>query len=129
MTATGHSIGILVDAADPEQSVTEQLEAGNEALSLATCGKTRLAYVQNGDDEAVQEAQGAGYRCLEADLDRSGYDLHTSTNASSLLQRVSAYRGGVTVWLGNSASAAGLRAFLSAAEDADDRCLAWTEST
>lgn len=128
MTATGHSIGILVDASDPEQSVTEQLEAGNEALSLATCGKTRLAYVRGGDDQAVQEAQAAGYRCLEADLDRSGYDLHTSTNASSLLQRVSARRGNVTVWLGDSATAAGLRAFLSAAEGADDRCLAWTET-
>lgn len=128
MTATGHSIGILVDASDPEQSVTEQLEAGNEALSLATCGKTRLACVRGGDDRAVQEAQAAGYRCLTADLDRSAYGLRTSANASSLLQRVSARRGDTTVWLGDSVSAAGLRAFLSAAEDADGRCLAWTET-
>lgn len=128
MAGTGHSIGILVDAADPEWSVTEQLEAGNQALALATCGKTRLACVQGGDETALAEAEAAGYRCLEADLDRSGYGLRTSTNASTLLQRVSARRGDVSVWLGENVSAVGLRAFLSAAEDADGQCLAWTET-
>ena len=38
-------------------------------------------------------------------------------------------RGGeVTVWLGDSANAAGLGTFLSAAEAADDRCPAMTET-
>lgn len=128
MAATGQAIGILADASDPELSVAQQLEAGNRALALATCGKTRLAYVRGGDDAARQAAEAAGYRCLEPDLDRSAYELRTSANASSLLQRVSARWGDVTVWLGESASAAGLRAFLSAAEEADGQCLAWTET-
>ena len=128
MAATGQAIGILADASDPERSVTEQLEAGNRALALATCGKTRLAYVRGGDDAAAQEAEAAGFRCLEPDLDRSDYDLRTSANASSLLQRVSARRGDVSVWLGENVSAVGLRAFLSAAENADGQCLAWTET-
>lgn len=128
MAAGGHAIGILVDAADPEWSVEEQLSAGNEALALATCGKTRLAWVENGDEQALQTAQSAGYRCLTPDLDRSDYPLSSSASASVLLQRVSARRGNVTVWLGQSASAPGLRAFLSAARDADGRCLAWSET-
>lgn len=128
MAATGQAIGILADASDPDRSVTEQLEAGNRALAQATCGKTRLAFVQGGGDDAVQEAEAAGYRCLEADLDRSDYELRTSANASALLQRVSARRGDVAVWLGGSTAATGLRAFLSAAEDADGQCLAWTET-
>ena len=45
MSAGGHSIGILADAGDPEQTVAEQLEAGNAALFRAACGKTRLAYL------------------------------------------------------------------------------------
>lgn len=128
MVALGHSVAILVDGADSAGSVTEQLSAGNAALELATCGKTRLCYLQGGTEESRQAAQAAGYRCLEADLDRSGYDLQGSSSAASLLQRVSAWRGDVTVWLGGSVSAAGLRAFLAAAEEADGRCVAWTET-
>lgn len=128
MTATGQAVGILADAENGDQSVEEQLRAGNQALELATCGKTRLAMVKNGDDAAVQAVQAAGFRCLEADLDRSGYDLHGTSNASALMQKISARRGDVTVWLGDTVSLAGLRAFLAAAQEADRRCLALTET-
>ena len=128
MTATGQAIAILADATDPHRSVVEQLEAGNRALALATCGKTRLALVENGTEEDLRAAREAGYRCLAPDLDRADYALRTISNASSLLQQVSSYRGNVTVWLGETVNAAGLRAFLSAAEQTDSQCLAWTET-
>ena len=128
MIAGGQSVGILVDGSDPEQSVEEQLAAGNTALEQATCGKTRLCLVENGDAEDLQAARTAGYRCLEADLDRGAYSLSGSSSAASLFQRVSSWQGDVTVWLGSGASAAGLRSFLSAAENADGQCLAWTET-
>ena len=128
MAASGQSIGILADGADPDRSVAEQLAAGNEALERATCGRTRLCRVENGDAADLQTARAAGYRCLEEDLDRSGSALAGSANASTLLQRVSSWRGDVSVWLGGAASAAGLRAFLSAAEHAEGQCLAWTET-
>lgn len=128
MAAGGQSIAILVDASDTERSVAEQLAAGNAALELATCGKTRLCFVQNSTAESLREAQAAGYRCLEADLDRSGYELRGSSSAASLLQGVSARRGDVTVWLGSGASGLGLQAFLSAAAEADGQCVAWTET-
>ena len=129
MTATGHSIGILADAANSEYTVSEQLEAGRRALERATCGGTRLAMIQNGKNEALQEAQAAGYRCVEPDLDRSKYELKSSSNALSLLKKLSASRNSLTVWLADSATPAGLRAFLSAIEDADGRCLALTETS
>ena len=128
MAASGQSIGILADGADPDRSVAEQLAAGNEALERATCGRTRLCRVENGDAADLQAARAAGYRCLAAELDRSAYSLAGASSASSLLQRVSAWRGDVTVWLGGGASAAGLRAFLSAAENAEGQCLAWSET-
>lgn len=128
MAATGQSVGILADAADPSRTVEEQLEEGNRALALATCGKTRLAMIQNGNDQALQAARDAGYCCVTPDIDRTGYDLRSGANAASLLKRVSAYRGDVSVWLGGTADAAGLRAFLLAAGDADGRCLALTET-
>ncbi len=128
MAATGQAVGILADAADPDWTVAEQLEAGNRALEQATCGRTRLALIQNGAEADLQAAREAGLRCLEADLDRSSYSLRSASNASALLQRVSARRGNVTVWLADQADAAGLRAFLSAVGDADGRCLAWTET-
>lgn len=128
MAATGQTIAILVDAKDPKRSVKEQLEAGNQALAAATCGKTRLALVEHGAEEDLRAARAAGYRCLEADLDRTDYALRTASNAASLLQRLSGYRGNVTVWLGDTVDPAGLRAFLSTAESADGQCLAWTET-
>ena len=128
MAATGQSIGILADGADPERSVAAQLAAGNEALERATCGRTRLCRVENAGEGDLETARAAGYRCLAEDLDRSGSALTGTSGAASLLRRVSSWDGDVSVWLGDGASAAGLRAFLSAAEDADGQCLAWTET-
>lgn len=127
MIATGQTVGILADAQREDQSVEEQLRAGNQALELATCGKTRLAMVKNGDDAAVQAAEAAGFRCLAADLDRSEYDLKSVSGANTLFQRISARRGDVSVWLGNTVNTAGLRALLDVVQEADGRCLAMTE--
>ena len=129
MTAAGQSIAILVDAGDKTRTVEEQLEAGNQALRQATCGGTRLAWLENGNEETLQRIQEAGYRCLKPDLDRSGYDLRSASNADSLL-RVLARRGDdVTVWLANRVDALGLRNFLAEMKNDDGRCLAWTETT
>ena len=127
LTAQGQSIGILVDASDPERTVAGQLEAGNAALFRATCGKTRLAYLKNGGSQALQEAEARGFRCLRPELDRSGYDLHTASGAQELIQRLAGRRGNAAVWLGDGASPAGLRSFLSAAREAGGTCAAYTE--
>lgn len=124
--AAGQSVGILVDAGDPERTVEEQLEAGNAALFQATCGKTRLAYIQNGGPQALQAARDAGFRCLQPEVD--GYALRSASNAQALVQRLS--RGGraAAVWLSDSVSPAGLRTFLSAAGEAGGECVAYTET-
>ena len=129
MTATGQTIAILTDAGDKTRTVEEQLEAGNQALERATCGRTRLVRVENGDKETLLRIQEAGYRCLKPDLDRSGYDLRSASNADSLL-RVLARRGeDVTVWLADRVDALGLRNLLVEMKNDDGRCLAWTETT
>lgn len=128
MTATGQAIGILADGADPDRTAAEQIAAANRALEEATFGKTRLVYIQNGGEKELQAARDAGCRCLEPAVDRSGYQLHTVSNANSLLRRVSALRDGAAVWLGDTASQSGLRAFLSAVGNAEGQCLAWTET-
>lgn len=128
MAATGQSVGILADGGDPERTVAEQLEAGSAALERATCGRTRLAMVENGGAGDLETAWALGFRCLAADLDRRGEDLRTANQAAALLRRVSARGGDVSVWLSNRAGAAGLAAFLSAVEDVEGRCLAWTET-
>ena len=129
MAAGGHGIGLVADGADADASVAEQLEQGNLALEQATCGKTRLVWLKNVSDHQRAETEEAGYCCLDPDLDRSAYSLKSSSNASTLLQRVNNRWGDVSVWLGDSANGIGLRAFLSAARQADDRCLALTETT
>lgn len=128
MAATGQAVGVLVDGEDPDWSVSKQLEAGNAALARATCGKTRLAFLRGGTDLSRLEAEEAGFRCLEADLDRTAYGLAGAGDAAALLQRVTARRGNVSVWLGDKADGAGLRAFLGAAAQAEDLCLALTET-
>lgn len=128
MMVTGQSVGLLADGSDPERTVLEQLEAGNQALARATCGKTRLVLLKNGTEQMMQEVRDEGYCCVTPDLDRTEQGLNSNSNASSLLKRVSAYQGDVTVWLGDTAGAAGLRAFLLAAGNADGRCLALTET-
>ena len=129
MTATGKTIGILVDAADTEQSLEEQLEAGNRALERATFTKTRLVRILNEDEQAVRAAEQAGYRVLDPDLDRTGYQLKGISNANSLLRSVSAQqRKDVAVWLADTASVNGLRSFLTAVDNAEGQCFAWTET-
>ena len=127
MSAAGQAIGLIADAAD-DRPVTEQLEAGNRLLSQAARGKTPLAWIRNATAEAVAEAEAAGFCCLTPDLDRSAYPLSSTGAADTLFQRVTSRSGAVTVWLGDGANAAGLGSFLSAAEAADDRCLAMTET-
>ena len=129
MSATGQSVGLIIDGADPERPVLEQLEESNRLLWEATCGKTRLVLLKNGTDQQREELEAAGCRCLKADLDRSGTSLKSASTANQLLKRVTDRRGDVKVWLGTSADAVGLRAFLSAAKQAEDRCLALTETT
>nr|WP_326209833.1 hypothetical protein [uncultured Oscillibacter sp.] len=128
LTAQGQGIGILADADHPDRTVAEQLEAGNAALFRATCGKTRLAYVRGGGAQALQAAGEAGFRCLQPELDRSGYDLRSASGAQELVRRLAAWRGDAAVWLGDGASPAGLRSFLSAAREAGGVCAAYREA-
>ena len=125
MAATGHSVGILAEAGE---TLPRQLERGNRALEAATCGATRLVYVRGADEQALQTVRAAGFRPLEADVDYTDYNLQGSTQAANLLKRVSERRGSVDIWLDDNATYGGLRAFLEAAENADGRCLAWTET-
>jgi len=128
MVATGHSVGILADAAETDLTMAEQLERANGALEQATCGRTRLVRIRNSDEQSVWTAQSEGYRVLIPDMDGSGYGLRNTAQAEALLKRVSDHRGAVDIWLGDQTSYAGLRAFLEATEEAEGRCLAWTET-
>ena len=128
MEASGQGIGILADSADPERTAAEQLERGNELLYRAACAKTRLVCVENASERTLSDLAQAGYCCLQADMDRTAYALTSSASAQTLLQRVSARSGNVSVWLGESVSGTGLRSFLQKADQADDRCLAMTET-
>jgi len=129
MAAGGQSVGILADAADPERTVEEQLEAGNAALFRATCGKTRLAYIRNAGPQALQAAGEAGFRCLQPEVDWGGRSLRNAADARALIQRLAGRRGGAAVRLGGGeVSPAGLRAFLSAVREEEARCVAYTET-
>jgi hypothetical protein len=97
-------------------------------LKQATCTGTRLAKIQNENEAVLQAAEEAGYRALDPDLDRAGYQLKGVTNANSLLRSISGQRNDVSVWLSNTAVAGGLRAFLAALGNAEGQCLAWTET-
>lgn len=128
MSAAGVSTGLLVDAADPDRTVEEQLEAGNAALFQAACCKTRLARIENGGSQAIQIAREGGFRCLQPDVDRSGQPLRNASHAQALLQRLASRRGDSTVYLGGGVTPVGLRAFLSAVRDAGGECTAYTET-
>lgn len=128
MTATGQAIGILADAGEEGRTVAEQLAAGNGALEAATCGKTRLARLENVSDQTAADVEAMGYRCLWPDLDRSSAPLADSASAAVLLRQVTGRSGDVSVWLGNGVTAAGLRSFLSEIRSTGDRCLAMTET-
>ena len=75
----------------------------------------------------LQALEEVGWRCLTPSMDRSDYKLESSSNASALMKRVSARRGDVSVWLGTTASAAGLREFVISAQGAGHYCRAMTE--
>ena len=128
MVATGQAIGIVADAAEPGWTVSEQLAAGNAALEAATCGKTRLARLENVSDQTAADVAAMGYCCLWPDLDEGDTPLSSGTAASALLRRVEGRSGDVSVWLGEGSTALGLQAFLSGAHTAGDRCLAMTET-
>ena len=128
MTATGQAIGIVADAAEAGWTVSEQLAAGNAALEAATCGKTRLARLENVSDQTAADVAAMGYCCLWPELDRSSYPLSDSSSASVLLRRVSGRGGAVSVWLEDGTTTAGLRAFLAGLQSSGDQCLAMTET-
>ena len=124
---TGMSVGLVADAG-LELPVEEQLERANAALWQAAERRTRFCWIENGDEDSIARARAAGYCCLTPDLDRSGYGLNSSANASYLLQRIGKSGRSVKVWLGSRVSAAGLRALVAAAGEADDHLLAMTET-
>ena len=126
MSAEGHRVGLLVQA-HSETPLEEQLAEANSALERATWGKTRLVYIQDGTEEDWKAAEDLGYVVFQPDLDRTEYKLKSASNANSLMNRVSGWKESVSVWLGDTANAFGLRHFLAAVERADDRCLALTE--
>lgn len=128
MVATGQTIGILADPADERRTLEEQLDQGNQALEKATCGRTRLAYLKGGDEDDARRAAAMGFLTLNPDMDRTAYSLKSASNANHLMQRIAAHRGRVSVWMGDTADATGLRHFLAAVERADDRCFALTET-
>ena len=67
--------------------------------------------------------------CLETDLDGSDGALSTGAQADALRRQISTLRrDDVRLWLGTAADSTGLRAFLTAASQAEDRCLALTET-
>lgn len=126
MAAGGYGIGILADGADPEFSVLEQLEAGNQALYQATCGMTRLAYLQNASAQNLLESEAEGCRSLRPGLSWEG--LESAASADSLLRRAAGRQGSTTVWL-SSVSTVGLRSLITAVREAGGQCTGWTETS
>ena len=119
--------GAVIDGKHYLTGTAEQLRRGKEALYRATLGKTRLAYVPDAEETELQALEEVGWRCLTPSMDRADYNLESSSNASAMMKRVSARRGDVSVWLGTTASAAGLREFVISAQGAGHYCLAMTE--
>lgn len=127
MLAAGHTVGLIADGAS-QRPLEEQLEEGNSLLYRVSCSKTRLVWLENASDALRSRARAAGYCCLSPDLDRSAYGLVGTGDAQTLMTRVSARSGDVTVWLADNLAAYGLRAFLQDVTAAGDRCLALTET-
>ena len=126
--ATGHSVGILADAADTQTDLLTQLSRANSALADAACVRTRLVMVQNADEAALSAAAQAGYYPVIPHMDCTAYGLRTGTQAETLVRRISEREGNVTVWLGKESSSNGLRAFLQAVDEAEGRCRALSET-
>lgn len=81
MTASGHTVGILLDGA--AGSPEELLKRAEDALYRATLGRTRLICLRNADERTAQTLKQAGYCPLSPDLDRSSYKLESASNAAS----------------------------------------------
>ncbi|MBQ7777842.1 MAG: hypothetical protein IJ396_02970 [Oscillibacter sp.] len=127
MTAMGQSVGICVDGS-LETPLLDQVVQGNVALYRATCGMTRLIWAENAEPQALEELTLAGYVCLQPGMDYKNQGLLSSGNASALLQKISSQRGDISVWLGENVSSVGLNAFLTAAYQAEDACVALVET-
>lgn len=108
LAVSGSAVGLLLDPEDPAESLDQQLKRGNDALYRATLTRTRLVYADGGE-ETLQALEQLGYSCLTPDMDRTDYKLESAANAAALLKRVSARRRDVSVWLGTTASAAGVK--------------------
>lgn len=98
MAASGHAVGILAESGE---DTAEQLRRGNEALYRATLGKTRLAYVPDAEETELQALEEVGWRCLTPSIDRADYKLESSSNASTLMKRVSGPAGGCVCLAGD----------------------------
>ena len=103
------------------------VDVNNFYVSCERAFNPRLAYVPDAEETELQALEEVGWRCLTPSMDRADYKLESSSNASALMKRVSARRGDVSVWLGTTASAAGLREFVISAQGAGHYCRAMTE--
>lgn len=126
LAVSGSAVGLLLDPEDPAESLDQQLKRGNDALYRATLTRTRLVYADGGE-ETLQALEQLGYSCLTPDMDRTDYKLESAANAAALLKRVSARRRDVSVWLGTTASAAGVKEVVSSAQREGHYCRAMTE--
>ena len=127
MAATGQTVGICVDDS-LETPLLEQVVQGNDALYRATCGMTRLVWAENVDQQGMEALTLAGYVCLQPGMNSESQGMLSSGSASALLQKISSQRGDISVWLGENVSTTGLNAFLAAAYQAEDACIALVET-
>lgn len=121
MTAGGHAVALLIDGGagegQTETPVADRLAAANDALWRAAGSKTRLCFLEDGDDAG---ALAAGFRRVEPDLIADG-GLTGSAGAEALAERLKQRRGDVSVWLGENVDAGGLSRFLRLTEAAGTR--------
>ena len=127
MTATGQAVGLCVDGG-LETPLLDQVVQGNAALYRATCGMTRLVWAQNVDQQGLDTLARAGYVCLRPGMNGERQGLQSSSGASALLQKISSQPGDISVWLGENVGSVGLNAFLTAADQAEDACIALVET-
>ena len=115
----GQEVRVRVEGQITLNSLPQRIDAAESGLGLA--------YVPDAEETELQALEEVGWRCLTPSMDRADYKLESSSNASALMKRVSARRGDVSVWLGTTASAAGLREFVISAQGAGHYCRAMTE--
>lgn len=125
--ASGQAVGLLVNASGTAEA-EKQLNAANDALFRAAAVKTRLCMIKGGG-EARAAAESAGYCCMTAQMDRASSGLRSASGAETLMRRITARSGSVTVWLGDGITGTGLRKFLAAVEESGDGLAGLTELT